>query len=88
MMTIREGIGEKMMENGETWSDIEVSTISGKDLDEGFENSYGMPSCKAFMVWTKNNVYFPVCYDGIILFSSVPRNPDQKKKAPAMIGRW
>lgn len=88
MMTIREGIGEKMMENGETWSDVKTSTISNKDLDTEFENSYGMPSCNSFMVWTKKNVYFPVCYDGYIIFSSVPRNPDKKKSALVMLGRW
>lgn len=88
MMTIRDGVSDRMMANGETWNDVETKTISDWEMDTEFENSYGSKSCNAFMIWTKKHVYFPVCYDGCILFYSVPRNPTIQRGTLPMMGRW
>lgn len=62
---------------GEGWGDVEASTLPDKELDEPFENSYGIYRAQEypFIVWTKRRVYFPVDYDGEASACSVPRNP-------------
>lgn len=40
-----------------------------------FHGGYGMPSCFASYIYTKNNVYFISQYDGLTSIESVPRNP-------------
>lgn len=87
--TWREQIIEKMKEHGESWDDVEMANIGeidwytdelssiGKDelFDEKFDNGYGGTNGKQFLVWTKNRVYYPICYDGAEWASSAPRNP-------------
>jgi len=78
MTTWRESIGKALISNDETWKDVESNTLTKEELDISFFNGWGAPDGKPFTLWTKNRVYFPVCYDGKEWVSSVSRNPDGK----------
>jgi hypothetical protein len=69
-------IGSVLKENGETWDDIVSITLSERDLKTRFDNGYGAEQGKPFTAWTKNHVYFPICYDGAEWCGSAPRNPN------------
>jgi hypothetical protein len=68
-------IENRMKSNGETFFDIEHSTITEQELGMEFDSGYGSPEGVPFTIWTKNYVYFPVQYDGSEWCGSVPRNP-------------
>ena len=72
----REDITEALAENGETWADVEAHTLTDEQLDKKFDHGYGGTEGAPFTLWTKNNVYFPGCYDGAEWVQSVPRNPN------------
>ena len=55
---------DEMIRQGESFLDVEESTIGDGELE--FE---------AFTLWTKNRVYFPVVYDNLYWVFSVPRHP-------------
>lgn len=90
MATWRELITETMKENGDTWEDVIDFKLSkgayrwgGEDkrepsLDESFDSGYGGEEGCSFQLWTKNNVYFPICYDGAEWCGSASRNPNGK----------
>lgn len=61
---------------GETWADIESSTLTDAQLDASFDDGWGGEEGCPFTIWTKNHVYFPACYDGSEWVASVSRNPD------------
>lgn len=44
-------------------------------LDYQFHSGLGEVEGPEFTLWTKNRVYFPVCYDGAEWAASVQRNP-------------
>jgi hypothetical protein len=44
-------------------------------IDYDFSDSYGGEEGFSFTAWSKDKVYFPVCYDGAEWISWVPRNP-------------
>jgi len=89
-MTITEMVKDCMEANNESMLDFVASTLPPYKMDEEFENAYGgTPCCYLFTVWTKNRVYFPVCYDGMISVNSLPRNPEESTDDNRkMIGRW
>jgi hypothetical protein len=72
----REDITELLTQNGETWADVEAHTLTDEQLDKKFDHGYGGTEGAPFTLWTKNNVYFPGCYDGAEWVASVPRNPN------------
>lgn len=78
MTTWKKSIMERMNLNAETWSDVESCTLSEEQLNIKFDNGWGNEEGLPFTVWTKNHVYFPVCYDGSEWCGSVSRNPDGK----------
>lgn len=78
MTTWKKEIDCNLNKNNETWDDVISCTLSEKELNKKFDSSYGLPEGKPFTVWTTNNVYFPVCYDGAEWCCSVSRNPDGK----------
>lgn len=55
-------------------------------LDEEFEDGFGWPAGCHFTLWTKDYVYFPVCYDGAESVGRAPRNPTLQPNAH--VGGW
>ncbi len=86
MTTWKEEILDEMKRVGESFEDFETTTLTAEDFNLEFDNGYGSPEGKAFTLWTKNRVYFPVCYDGAECVSSVPRNPSGG--ATNHVGGW
>lgn len=72
----RELIGAEMAGHDETWKDIVSITLTDRELSKKFDSGYGAEEGKPFTAWTKNRVYFPICYDGAEWCGSVSRNPD------------
>ena len=52
-----------------------VMTLNMKELEERFDSGYGGAEGRPFTAWSKDWVYFPVCYDGSEWIGFVPRNP-------------
>ena len=79
MSTWKEMIECAMNENGESWCDVESSTMTEDEMNNEFDAgcSASIEGCP-FTIWTKNRVYFPICYDGVEWVGSVSRNPDGK----------
>lgn len=63
----------------ESFDDIIECTLSKEEMDEDFDAGYGGTEGKPFLAWSKNWVYFPVCYDGAEWVGAVPRNPGDHK---------
>jgi len=76
--TWRKEISYAMSKTQETWQDIESITLSDKELDVEFNDGYGHEEGIPFTAWSKNHVYFPICYDGAEWCGSVSRNPNGK----------
>ena len=90
-MSWREMISREMEEYNETWDDVVMSNIKKNveewhddedisempeaSFDRNFDSGWGGTEGDLFLVWTKERVYFPVCYDGSEWVGSVPRNP-------------
>ena len=74
----RQLIGEALEGNGESWADVVGQTPTDADLDKEFDAGFGSPEGCAFTLWTRENVYFPICYDGAESVGSAPRNPCDK----------
>lgn len=74
--TWRQELTVRMRERGESFDDIESSTLSEQQLDNEFDDGFGHLEGCAFTVWTKNHVYFPAVYDGSEWVACVPRNPN------------
>lgn len=74
----QEDLTEAMKENGETWEDVESHTLAENELHERFNHGYGGTCGVPFTLWTKNTVYFPICYDGAEWVGHVARNPNGK----------
>lgn len=55
-------------------------------LDVEFDDGYGAPEGKPFLIWTEEFVYFPVCYDGSERVGSAPRNP--RPEGQSHVGGW
>lgn len=64
--------------HGESWDDVEASTLTDEDLDRKFYSGFGGEEGCHFTVWTTNSVYFPWCYDGAEGVARVSRHPDGK----------
>jgi hypothetical protein len=73
--TWREKITVVMQKHGESWDDVEASTLDDTALDVVFDDMSGHPEGGHFTLWTGERVYFPACYDGTEWVASVPRNP-------------
>jgi hypothetical protein len=71
-------LGEALKRHGESFADIESNTLTEEEMVKKFDAGYGGIEGAPFTVWTKNYVYFPVCYDGSEWVGSVSRNPDGK----------
>lgn len=78
MTTWKNELNEALNERGESWADVEANTMTEEDMERQFNDGYGGTEGCAFTVWTKNSVYFPICYDGAEWVGSVARNPDGK----------
>lgn len=88
MATWRKLIQQVMAINGDQWGNIEMANIGANDnvftfeggtpdpsWNREFDNGHGIEEGDHFIVWTKNYIYFPVCYDGGEWVESIPRNP-------------
>ena len=51
-----------------------VVTLTKEEAESKFHIGYGGTNGRPFTAWTKDRVYFPVCYDGAEWVESVPRN--------------
>jgi len=76
--TWRKLITQEMQEHGDSWDAVEACTLSNKELDRRFDADFGGTQGRAFTLWTKTRVYFPVQYDGAEWCGSVSRHPDGK----------
>ena len=74
----KEMLEKRMAENGESWDDVEANTLAEQDMVREFNCRTGVEKGEPFTMWTKNHVYFPVCFDGSEWVGSVSRNPDGK----------
>ena len=72
----REMIIGEFIENNDSFANIESSTMTDQEMNEEFDNGYGGTEGKPFTLWTKEFVYFPICYDGAEWVGSVSRNPN------------
>lgn len=75
-----------MVAEGLKIEDAESCTLTDEELDVEFYAGFGSPNGKRFTLWTKNKVYFPVCYDGAESVECVSRNPDGKPTEH--VGGW
>ena len=64
-----------MESQGDSWDDVEGSTLTDGELDQEFNEGFGATEGVPFTLWTKKRVYFPWVYDGSEGVASVPRNP-------------
>jgi hypothetical protein len=71
-------LDEALKEAGESWDDIEANTMNEEEMAKSFDSGYGGIEGQPFTVWTKNSVFFPVCYDGSEWVGRVSRHPDGK----------
>ena len=71
-------LGRALEEHGESWSDVEASTMTEENMEKDFDSDYAGTLGCPFTVWTKRRVYFPVCYDYSAWVGSVSRHPDGK----------
>jgi len=72
MATWRELIGKALRDG-----DVLISnTLSEEEMDREFDDDLGIEEGLQFTAWSKDWVYFPVCYDGSEWVGSVPRNPN------------
>lgn len=78
MTTWRELIRDEMTNNDEEFADLVSCTLSDEQLDVDFDSGYGGTEGAEFTAWSKNFVYFPVCYDGAEWCGSAHRNPNGK----------
>lgn len=69
---------EEMEIRGDTMLDVVSTTLTEADMEEEFDDGYGIICGKPFTVWTATTVYFPLCYDGAERVGSASRNPDGK----------
>jgi hypothetical protein len=77
----RQLITEEMGRHGDSWEDVEATTLTDAVLDRPFYDGYGSQEGAAFTLWTDKRVYFPVMYDGSEWAASVPRNPNAEATA-------
>ena len=76
--TWRKELSEAFACTGDTWEDIEASTLTEAELDAAFYSGYGGTDGAPFTVWTKTRVYFPWQYDGSKGVAWVSRHPDNQ----------
>lgn len=55
--------------------------IDEGELDRKFDNGFGGEEGAPFTAWSKDFVYFPICYDGSEWVGYAPRNPCDVKMA-------
>ena len=77
-VTWRELLQQAFDSHGDSFAQIESSTMTDAQMDTKFDNGYGAPEGCEFTVWTVRRVYFPTEYDGAEGVASVSRNPDGK----------
>lgn len=75
MKTWKEMITASLESANESWEDVEACTLTIGELNRSFDDGWGSPEGSPFTLWTKNRVYFPICYDGAEWVESVPRQP-------------
>jgi hypothetical protein len=76
MATWKQLIEDEFKYSGDTWGDVVSSTLSEDELNEEFDNGWGLTQGKFFTLWTTKYAYFPVMYDGSEWAGYVSRNPD------------
>lgn len=66
----------ELTKNKESWDDIEYMCPRENNwLDYLFDDDFGSIEGVPFTIWTKNNIYFPACYDGSEWVEKISRNP-------------
>ena len=73
--TWRKEIESEFEHAEECWENVEFTTLTEENLDKEFYPGYGATEGCAFTLWTKERVFFPVCYDGAEWVDWVYRNP-------------
>ena len=70
--TLRESIGDALVDNGESFDDVVRMAVDPDALDVRHD---GRP----FTVWTSNRVYFPGVFEFDAWVASVPRHPCEER---------
>ena len=53
---------------------IIACTLTNEELEQEFDNGFGVSCGKSFTAWSERYVYFPVVYDGAEWVARAPRN--------------
>jgi hypothetical protein len=78
MATWKDYLESAFVLDGDSWANVESSTLSESELNREFDSDYSSTEGAPFTVWTARRVYFPVQYDGAEWVASVARHPDGK----------
>lgn len=76
--TLRDYVTQRLLEDGDSFAEVESHTFSDAALDAEFDCS----SLESFTIWTATRVYFPAHYDGTTWIDCVSRHPDGKATDP------
>jgi len=71
----REMFIEEFNQTGDSFENT-VITLTDEELDVKFDSGHGETEGKKFTAWSKDWVYFPICYDGEEWIGRVARNPN------------
>jgi hypothetical protein len=69
-------IKKELSKQKESFSDIISITLTENELNQEFDDDYGLLEGIPFTAWTTNRVYFPVDFNGAEWVGSVSRNPN------------
>ena len=73
--TWRKEIELAMHKVEDSFENMEHSTLTCEELDKPFDDCFGGTHGEPFTLWTKDFVYFPLCYEGAEWAGSAPRWP-------------
>lgn len=78
MKTYRDWLKDELIQNGDSWNNVEYCTLTESQLLCRFPKSFNDGPLMFFMIWTGTDIYFPiVSYEQKLnKIVSVPRNPD------------
>jgi hypothetical protein len=74
--TWRKMLTKTFEETGDSWDNLEDTTLTEDQLDTEFYSGFGGSEGCPFTLWTRDWVYFPIVYDGAEWPGYAPRNPN------------
>ena len=74
MATWKELFQDAFVQTKDKWDDLKTTFKNGEENTD-FNPGYGRENGCHFTAWSKDYVYFPICYDGSEWVGHVARNP-------------